>query len=57
MAHHSGSATAANALTAGEVDWLELPQPDLIAMLKRAVRRDDGLFDIYGTVASCGRTA
>ena len=33
-------ATAANALIAGEVDWLELPQPDLIPMLKRAGRRD-----------------
>ena len=35
------SATAANALTAGEVDWLELPQPDLVPMLKRPAGGDD----------------
>ena len=44
-------ATAANAMTAGEVDWLELPQPDLIPMLKRASGVTTGLLDIYGTVA------
>jgi peptide/nickel transport system substrate-binding protein len=44
-------ATAANAITAGEVDWLELPQPDLIPMLKRASGVTTGLLDIYGTVA------
>jgi peptide/nickel transport system substrate-binding protein len=44
-------ATAANALSAGEVDWLELPQPDLIPMLKRASGVTTGLLDIYGTVA------
>jgi peptide/nickel transport system substrate-binding protein len=44
-------ATAANALVAGEVDWLELPQPDLIPMLKRASGVTTGLIDIYGTVA------
>ena len=44
-------ATAANALTAGEVDWLELPSPDLIPMLKRASGVTTGLLDIYGTVA------
>src|ERR1700722_16137649 len=44
-------ATAANALAAGEVDWLELPQPDLIPMLKRASGVTTGLLDIYGTVA------
>ena len=50
MAGHSGRATAANALTAGEVDWLELPQPDLIAMLKKQPGVTTGLLDIYGTV-------
>ena len=45
------SATAANALTAGEVDWLELPQPDLLPMLKRASGVTTGLLDLYGTVA------
>jgi peptide/nickel transport system substrate-binding protein len=44
------SATAANALTAGEVDWLELPQPDLLPMLKRADGVTTGLLDLYGTV-------
>ena len=42
-------ATAANALTTGEVDWLELPQPDLIAMLKKQSGVTTGLLDIYGT--------
>jgi peptide/nickel transport system substrate-binding protein len=45
------AATAANALTAGEVDWVELPQPDLIPMLKKANGVKTGLLDIYGTVA------
>ncbi len=44
-------ATSANAITAGEVDWLELPQPDLIPMLKHASGVTTGLLDIYGTVA------
>jgi peptide/nickel transport system substrate-binding protein len=43
------AATAANALTAGEVDWLELPQPDLIASLKKQSGVSTGLLDIYGT--------
>lgn len=45
------SATAANALTTGEVDWLELPQPDLIPLLKKAAGVQTGLLDIYGTFA------
>ncbi len=44
------SATAANALTAGEVDWLELPQPDLMGMLKHASGVTTGPLDLYGTV-------
>jgi peptide/nickel transport system substrate-binding protein len=44
------SATAANALTAGEVDWVELPQPDLIPMLKQQSGVTTGLLDLYGTV-------
>jgi peptide/nickel transport system substrate-binding protein len=44
-------ATAANALAAGEVDWVELPQPDLIPMLKQQSGVTTGLLDIYGTVA------
>ena len=44
------SATAANALIAGEVDWVELPQPDLIPMLKKQNGVKTGLLDLYGTV-------
>src|ERR1700733_3558739 len=44
-------ATSANALASGEVDWLELPQPDLIPMLKKQSGVTTGLIDIYGTVA------
>ncbi|MBS0643198.1 MAG: ABC transporter substrate-binding protein [Acetobacteraceae bacterium] len=44
------SATAGNALISGEVDWLELPQPDLIPMLKTQKGVSTGLIDIYGTV-------
>ena len=44
-------ATAAAALTAGEVDWVELPQPDLIPLLKRASGVTTGLLDLYGTVS------
>ncbi len=42
-------ATAANALAVGEVDWLELPQPDLVPMLKARQGVTTGLLDIYGT--------
>jgi peptide/nickel transport system substrate-binding protein len=44
------NATAGNALIAGEVDWLELPQPDLIPMLRTKPDVTTGLIDIYGTV-------
>ncbi len=44
-------ATASAALTAGEVDWVELPQPDLIPLLERTNRVVTGLLDIYGTVS------
>ena len=44
-------ATASAALTAGEVDWVELPQPDLVPKLKQAKGVTVGLLDIYGTVA------
>lgn len=45
------SATAANALTAGEVDWLELPAPDLLPMLRQKRGVTVGLLDPFGTVA------
>ena len=44
------SATAANALISGEVDWVELPQPDLVPMLKQRSGITTGLLDLYGTV-------
>ena len=44
-------ATAANALSNGEVDWVELPQPDLIPVLAKQAGVTTGLLDIYGTVA------
>jgi len=44
-------ATAANALMSGEVDWLELPQPDLMPAMKASPGVTTGLLDIYGTVA------
>jgi peptide/nickel transport system substrate-binding protein len=45
------SATSAAALTAGEVDWVELPQPDLIPMLRKASGVTTGLLDLFGTFA------
>ena len=44
-------ATAAAALRAGEVDWVELPQPDLVPMLSKMNGVSTGLLDIYGTVS------
>jgi peptide/nickel transport system substrate-binding protein len=44
------SATAGSALIAGEVDWLELPQPDLLPLLKQKQDITTGQLDIYGTV-------
>ncbi len=35
------AATAANAMVTGEVDWLEMPLPDLLPMLQRAPERGD----------------
>jgi peptide/nickel transport system substrate-binding protein len=42
--------TAANALATGEVDWLELPQPDLISMLAGQSGVRTGQLDVFGTV-------
>ncbi len=42
-------ATAANALATGEIDWIELPQPDLVPMLKATEGVATGMLDIYGT--------
>jgi peptide/nickel transport system substrate-binding protein len=43
------AATAANALTAGEVDWLDSPVPDLLPMLRKASGVTVAPIDIYGT--------
>ena len=43
------AATAANALAAGEVDWLDAPLPDLLGMLRKAKGVNVGVIDIYGT--------
>ena len=41
-------ATAANALVTGEVDWIEIPLPDLLPMLKRARGVRTGILDRFG---------
>jgi peptide/nickel transport system substrate-binding protein len=43
------AATAANALAAGEVDWLDSPLPDLLSNLRKASGVVVGPVDIYGT--------
>ena len=43
-------ATAANALVTGEVDWIEIPLPDLLPMLKRAPGVKTGVLDEYGQI-------
>ncbi len=42
-------ATAVNALINGEVDWLDQPLPDLLALLRRARGVEVGEIDNYGT--------
>jgi peptide/nickel transport system substrate-binding protein len=43
------AATAANALAAGEVDWVDAPLPDLLPMLRKTSGVTVGPIDIYGT--------
>jgi peptide/nickel transport system substrate-binding protein len=43
------AATAANALTAGEIDWLDSPLPDLLPVLRKAPGVTVAPIDIYGT--------
>ena len=43
-------ATAANALVTGEVDWIEIPLPDLLPMLKKAPGHTGGVLDEYGQI-------
>lgn len=42
--------TAANALMTGEVDWLEIPLPDLLALLRRASGVRTGVLDKAGQI-------
>ena len=42
--------TAANALVTGEVDWVEIPLPDLLPTLKRAPGVKTGVLDEYGQI-------
>ncbi len=42
------SSTAANALLAGEVDWLEMPLPDLLPLLRKSPEVVAGRLDPYG---------
>src|SRR3979490_3248264 len=41
-------ATAANALVTGEVDWIEIPLPDLLPMMRRAPGGTTGILDQFG---------
>ena len=41
-------ATAASALTTGEVDWIEMPLPDLLPMLRKAPGVTVGRIDTHG---------
>jgi peptide/nickel transport system substrate-binding protein len=42
--------TAANALITGEVDWMEIPLPDLIPLLKKTPGIVTGNLDAYGQI-------
>ena len=44
-------ATAAKALVTGEVDWLEMPMPDLLPMLQRAPNVVTGRLDQWGFIS------
>jgi peptide/nickel transport system substrate-binding protein len=43
--------TAANALLTGEVDWLEMPMPDLVGMLRRNPNVVIGRLDNWGFIS------
>ena len=45
------AATAANALLTGEVDWLEMPMPDLLPMLKKSPNVVLGRLDDFGFIS------
>ena len=46
-----GAATAANALLTGEVDWLEMPMPDLLPMLRKSSDVVLGRLDDWGFIS------
>ena len=45
------AATAANALATGEVDWLEMPLPDLLGVLRATGTVKTGRLDEYGFIS------
>ena len=45
------AATAANALATGEIDWLEMPLPDLLPMLRKTGTVKIGQLDEYGFIS------
>jgi peptide/nickel transport system substrate-binding protein len=45
------AATAANALATGEIDWLEMPLPDLLPVLRNASNVKVGRLDDYGFIS------
>jgi peptide/nickel transport system substrate-binding protein len=45
------AATAANALVTGEIDWLEMPLPDLLPVLQSAPNVKIGRLDDYGFIS------
>jgi peptide/nickel transport system substrate-binding protein len=45
------AATAANALATGEIDWLEMPMPDLLPVLRNAPDVKIGRLDDYGFIS------
>ena len=45
------ASTAANALVTGEVDWLEMPLPDLLPVLRAAPNVKIGRLDDYGFIS------
>jgi peptide/nickel transport system substrate-binding protein len=45
------AATAANALLTGEVDWLEMPMPDLLPMLRKSPNIVLGRLDDFGFIS------
>jgi peptide/nickel transport system substrate-binding protein len=45
------AATAANALVTGEVDWVEMPMPDLLPILQRAPNVVTGRLDQWGFIS------